>query len=94
MVHRVRITSIAWQKVFVPYASPHVWGGGRRPGPTRLVVTLHTDTGRVGYGETQCLLEFIEPVLARTIVPIAIGSDPHDVEHLDRKVEGAGVSHH
>ncbi|MFZ4385961.1 MAG: mandelate racemase/muconate lactonizing enzyme family protein [Chloroflexota bacterium] len=90
----MRITSIEWQKVFVPYANPHVWGGGRRPGPTRLVVTVHTDVGLVGYGETLCLLEFTEPVLVRTIIPIAIGLDPHDVEHLYRKVEGAGFYHH
>jgi len=48
----------------------------------------------VGYGETLCLLEFTEPVLVRNIIPIAIGLDPHDVEHLYRKVEGAGFYHH
>ena len=29
-----------------------------------------------------------------TIIPIAIGLDPHDVEHLYRKVGGAGFCHH
>lgn len=90
----MKIERVETSLVFMPFKSPHLWGGGRRPGATRLIVQLFTDTGIVGLGETICLLEFVQPVLERTIVPLAIGEDPHDVERIYRKVEGAGYYHH
>lgn len=88
------ITRITVAKVFVPFVHEVQWSGGSRPGTTRLVVTLETAGGLVGYGETICLLEFIEPVLVKTIVPLAVGEDACAVERLHRKVEGAGYYHH
>ena len=90
----MKIERVETTMVFMPFKTPHLWGSGRRPGATRLVVQVHTDAGVVGLGETICLLEFVRPVLERTIAPLAVGEDPHDVERISRKVEGAGYYHH
>lgn len=88
-IERVEVT-----QVFMPFESPHLWGGGRRPGATRIVLQLFTDTGIVGLGESICLLEFVRPVLERTIIPLVIGEDPHNIERIYRRVEAAGYYHH
>jgi L-rhamnonate dehydratase len=89
-----RIISVEHRKVFVPFHRAAEWGAGKRPGTTRLVVQVHTADGTVGVGETICLWEFVEPVLARTIIPLAVGEDACDIERICRKVEGAGFYHH
>lgn len=90
----MRITEVDCIQLFVPFASPRLWAGGRRSGANRLLVTLRTDTGLIGYGETICLLEFVRPVLTKTIAPLVLGEDPHNIERVYRKVEGAGYYHH
>jgi glucarate dehydratase len=89
-----RITRITPFKVFVPFVHEVEWSAGTRPGITRLVVSVETADGTIGWGETICLLEFIEPVLVKTIIPLTIGEDACDIERLLRKVEGAGYYHH
>lgn len=89
-----RITRIAHHKIFVPFLHEVEWSAGTRPGITRLVVSIETADGTIGWGETLCLLEFIEPVLAKTIIPLTVGEDACDIERLLRKVEGAGYYHH
>lgn len=88
------ITRIRYDKVFIPFRHAVEWSAGTRPGITRLVVHVETEDGTVGLGETLCLLEFIEPVLAKTIIPLALGEDACNIERLLRKVEGAGYYHH
>lgn len=90
----MKITSVETRLLYVPFAQPQVWASGARPGSTRLLVTLQTDEGLTGYGETICLHEFIQPVLEKTIAPLVIGEDPHNIERVHRKVEGAGYYHH
>ncbi|MBX3740003.1 MAG: mandelate racemase/muconate lactonizing enzyme family protein [Akkermansiaceae bacterium] len=88
------ITAISCWKVFVPFVHQVEWSAGTRPGITRLVVKVETADGTIGIGETICLLEFIEPVLRKTVIPLAIGEDACDIERLLRKTEGAGYYHH
>lgn len=88
------LVRITFDKVFVPFRQEVHWSGGTRPGTTRLVVRAETADGSVGLGETICLLEFIEPVLARTVIPLALGEDALNIERLLRKMEGAGYYHH
>lgn len=88
------IVKIEHQMVFVPFHKAAEWAAGKRPGTTRLIVQVHTADGTIGVGETICLWEFVEPVLARTIVPLAIGADACDIEKLCHKIEGAGYYHH
>lgn len=89
-----RIVRVEHQKIFVPFHQAAEWAAGKRPGTTRLVVQLHTADGTVGLGETICLWDFVEPVLARTIVPLVVGEDACDIERICKKVEGAGYYHH
>lgn len=88
------IVRIEHQMVFVPFHKAAEWAAGKRPGTTRLIVQVHTADGTVGIGETICLWEFVEPVLARTIIPLALGEDACDIERLCKKIEGAGYYHH
>lgn len=81
-------------RVAMPFNQPLAWGSGSRPAATRLVVELTLANGTRGYGETICLLEFIEPVLVNTVLPIALGHTARDVEAFTRHVLGAGYYHH
>ena len=78
----------------MPFVTALEWGSGKRPAATRLIVELTLANGTVGYGETICLLEFIEPVLVNTIFPIALAHRASDVERFSRHVLGAGYYHH
>lgn len=82
-----------WQ-VAMPFKEALQWGSGARPAATRLVVEITLANGTKGYGETICLLEFIEPVLVKTIMPIALKHTADDVEIFTRHVMGAGYYHH
>lgn len=82
-----------WQ-VAMPFREALQWGSGARPAATRLVVEITLADGTKGYGETICLLEFIEPVLVKTIMPIALKHTADDVEIFTRHVMGAGYYHH
>lgn len=88
------IVKIEHQMVFIPFHQAAEWAAGKRPGTTRLLVQIHTADGTVGLGETICLWEFVEPVLARTIIPLALGENALDIERLCLKIEGAGYYHH
>ncbi|MDO9403743.1 MAG: mandelate racemase/muconate lactonizing enzyme family protein [Polaromonas sp.] len=90
----LQITSCRHWKVSMPFSEALHWGSGRRPAATRLVVEITLADGTTGYGETICLLEFIEPVLVNTIFPIALQHRASDVERFTRHVLGAGYYHH
>ena len=78
----------------MPFHTPLEWGSGTRPAATRLIVEITLANGIVGYGETICLLEFIEPVLLKTLFPIALQHRACDVEKMTRHALGAGYYHH
>src|SRR5262245_24642895 len=84
------IVRVDHQKVFVPFHQAAEWAAGKRPGTMRLIVQVHTADGTIGLGETICLWEFVEPVLARTMAPLVLGEDACDVERICKKLEGAG----
>lgn len=90
----LHIVAMRHWKVAMPFHTPLQWGSGTRPAATRLVVQITLANGAVGYGETICLLEFIEPVLVQTIAPIALQHRACDVERFTRHVLGAGYYHH
>ena len=58
--------------------------------PSRLVPIAET---AVDWSNI-CLLEFIEPVLVRTVLPIALQYRAQDVERFSRHLLGAGYYHH
>jgi L-rhamnonate dehydratase len=92
--HPLRIVSVRHWKVAMPFKEALQWGSGKRPAATRLVVELTLANGIKGYGETICLLEFIEPVLVNTVFPIALQHCAQDVERFTRHILGAGYYHH
>jgi L-rhamnonate dehydratase len=93
-LHPLQIIHIRHWKIRMPFKEALHWGSGRRPAATRLVVEIELANGIKGYGETICLLEFIEPVLVNTIFPLALNYQVHDVERFTRHVLGAGYYHH
>lgn len=90
----MRIVACRHWRVAMPFREALKWGSGARPATTRLVVEITLANGVKGYGETICLLEFIEPVLVNTVIPIALQHRAQDVEVLHRHVLGAGYYHH
>jgi glucarate dehydratase len=88
------IRSIRHWLIYVPFGKPISWASGTRPGSTRLVVEVTTEGGVRGYGETICLLDFVEPVLAKVVAPIALGRSVAEAERVFRHVEAAGYYHH
>lgn len=93
-MHPLQIVSLRHWKVGIPFKTPLQWGSGTRPAATRIVVEITLANGTKGYGETICLLEFIEPVLTSTVFPIALQHTAQDVERFTRHVFGAGYYHH
>ena len=92
--HPLQVVAARHWKVAMPFVTALEWGSGKRPAATRLIVELTLANGTVGYGETICLLEFIEPVLVNTIFPIALAHRASEVERFSRHVLGAGYYHH
>jgi glucarate dehydratase len=92
--HPLQVVAARHWRVAMPFREALQWGSGARPAATRLVVELTLANGVKGYGETICLLEFIEPVLVQTIFPLALQHRACDVEKLHRHVLGAGYYHH
>jgi glucarate dehydratase len=93
-VHPLQIVALRHWKVAMPFKEALEWGSGKRPAATRLIVEITLANGVKGFGETICLLEFIEPVLVNTIFPIALQHCAQDVERFTRHVFGAGYYHH
>jgi len=93
-IEPLQIIACRHWKVSMPFSEALHWGSGRRPAATRLLVELTLANGTKGYGETICLLEFIEPVLVNTIFPVALQHRAADVERFTRHVLGAGYYHH
>lgn len=92
--HPLQVVACRHWRVAMPFREALQWGSGTRPAATRLIVEVTLANGVKGYGETICLLEFIEPVLAKTILPIALQHRATDIEKLYRHVMGAGYYHH
>lgn len=89
-----RVTRVQVWQVFVPYTQEVHWSAGKRPGTTRLIVRVHAEDGVTGLGETNCLWDFVEPVVSRTIIPLLIGQESFNIERICKKIEGAGYYHH
>jgi L-rhamnonate dehydratase len=90
----LRIVSVRHWMVRMPFHAPMEWASGTRPGATRLLVELTTASGIKGYGETICLLDAIEPVLTKVVMPLALGRGVDQAEVIHRNVLGAGYYHH
>ncbi len=88
------ISSIRHWMIKMPFSVSTQSASSRREGITRLVVEVTTDAGIKGYGESVCLLGFIEPVLIHAVIPVAIGKSVSAVEQLYRQVLGSGYYHH
>jgi L-rhamnonate dehydratase len=89
----MKIKDIWIGRVSVPFKKPITWGSGIRDGVNRLIVEITTDSGIKGLGET-FHMSFTEAVLKQNIKPLIIGEDPHDIEKINRKIEGMGFYHH
>ncbi|MBZ6077620.1 mandelate racemase/muconate lactonizing enzyme family protein [Microvirga puerhi] len=88
------ITSVRHWLIYIPFEHPIVWGSGKRPGSTRLVVEITTASGIKGYGETIALLDFVPAVFEKVVAPLLMGRNAADVERFHRHVLGAGYYHH
>ncbi len=94
MPHPLQIVAARHVMVRVPFRELIEWGSGVRTGATRLLVRIETADGAVGWGETICLLDAIEPVLRNVVLPLALQHRVDEAEALHRHVLGAGYYHH
>lgn len=90
----MKIATIEHVLVRVPFNEEIAWGSGKRVGTTRLICKLTTESGVVGYGETQCLIASTLAVFTDIVAKVGIGYSVADVEKLHRHVLGAGYYHH
>lgn len=79
----MKIVSIETNVVNVPLKVPFSSSVGTRPGTTRTVVRIHTDTGLMGVGETFRGLETAR--LIQDLAPPLIGLDPTHIEAMLRR---------
>lgn len=92
--HPLQIVAARYWRVAMPFKQALEWTSGARPATNRIVVEITLANGVVGFGETICLLDFIEPVLAKAVLPIAMQHRADDVEKFHRHILGAGYYHH
>lgn len=89
----MQITKIDHWIVRAPFSIPVEWGSGTRLGTTRLICRIQTQSGHLGWGETQCLIDST-PAVFRKAAELAQGTDIRNVEGFCRLVLGAGYYHH
>jgi L-alanine-DL-glutamate epimerase-like enolase superfamily enzyme len=90
----MRIARVDHALVRVPFAEEIVWGSGKRSGSTRLLCKITTESGVVGWGETQCLMPPTLAVFEDLIGKLGVGYSVADAERFHRHVLGAGYYHH
>ncbi len=90
----MRIRRIDHRVVRVPFSETIYWGSGARIGTTRLLCRIETESGAVGWGETQCLIDAVPAVFAGAVARIGMGYAVSDVDRPHRHVMGAGYYHH
>jgi L-alanine-DL-glutamate epimerase-like enolase superfamily enzyme len=93
----MRITTVETTFITVPFARTELWAWGVREGMTSAVITVRTDTGVIGVGEsvvgfgpTPAVVE----ELVRSMADLVIGGDPRHIEVLTGKVIGEGGWHY
>ncbi|MQA10494.1 MAG: mandelate racemase [Pseudonocardiaceae bacterium] len=91
----MKITSLRYTPVAVPYRADEVWAFGRRRGQISVLVEMRTDEGVVGIGEAAAYPS-TDIVLAvfRAIEPLVLGEDPFAIERLVRRIDLVGTWHH
>jgi glucarate dehydratase len=88
----MKITRIEYRQVSIPFTSSIRWASGNRAGTTRIILTVETDAGVTGIGET--FVHFFTASVLDGLIPLVTGEDPHNIERIHRKCEGAGLYHH
>lgn len=91
----MRITNIRATPVAVPYRIEEIWAFGRRGGQISVLIEVDTDEGVTGLGEAAAYpsADIVLAVL-RSIEPLVLGADPHEIEKLIRRIDLVGTWHH
>lgn len=88
----MRITDIEIRKISIPFIKPLYWARGKRQGASRIITIVRTDQGITGYGEVH-FFDFAETMIKKNVIPIIKGEDPHNIEHIYRKLEGIFIDY-
>lgn len=73
----MKIIAVTAKAVNIPFATPYVWAVGGYLGITRVLVTVETDEGIIGYGEApswEC-----QEDINKHMAPKLLGLDPLDI---------------
>ncbi len=93
----MKITGITCRMVHVPYKGHYQTSAGRTKFIRRVIVTIDTDEGISGVGETGAILperggETVEGIyiaITKYFAPLIIGMDPFDIGLIIDKIESA-----
>ncbi len=91
----MKITSIQTTPVTIPFTEPEIWSQGQRKGVTALLVSVRTDDGIEGIGESVPAPS--PPVTVAAIesaAEVLVGKDPRQIVHrwLDMQSQAGFVS--
>src|SRR4051812_34437954 len=82
------ITAVDSQLIQIPFTEGLRTTYGERTACTILLVTVHTDDGVVGYGESVGLFhETAATFIDRELAPLIVGQDYRRIEHVLERVE-------
>jgi L-alanine-DL-glutamate epimerase-like enolase superfamily enzyme len=95
----MKITAITCKMVHVPYKGHYQTAAGQTNHVRRVLVTIETDEGITGIGETGAILperggetvEGIYVAIERYLAPLLIGMDPFDIGLVIDKLEGSNM---
>lgn len=95
----MNITAITCKMIHVPYKGHYQTAAGQTKHVRRVLVTVETDDGITGIGETGAILperggetvEGIYVAIERYLAPLLIGMDPFDIGLVIDKLEGANM---
>jgi glucarate dehydratase len=85
-LQKLKITDIKCDVVTIPLKAPIRFAGGALTGTTRTIVRVETDEGITGLGET--LGSEPAQVVEKSIKPLLLGADPHDLERITVRCTG------
>ncbi len=95
----MKITAINCKMVHVPYKGHYQTAAGETKHIRRVLVTIETDEGITGIGETGAILperggETVEAIyiaITKYFAPLILGMDPFDIGLVIDKIEGANM---
>lgn len=92
----MKVTRIETKIVNIPVESPYVFSHGVLKEFSNVLVTIWTDKGIIGHGESSFVPgggvyeevpESVKPIIDNYLAPVVIGTDPFDIEYIHKNMD-------